>query len=1479
MCIRDSAYPFAFSDDWSTVVAAISYPYRTDNEDCDCHYGGRILAFADNHSFETSTIIPIIDPADHRFMVNTLLALARVTGDSLDACETPPGVPHIDSIPCGNPGESIIITGSGFTSDMTLTIGGDVVSFTWLDSSQIQIVIPSSLVQGYYQVQVITAEGVPSNIAILQVYCEWEVIIDIAPFCVGVMETLWIYGMNFSPSASIFLDGIPLIDYDIVSDSVIWVVMPDTTGLPEGPLYTLRVENSPTQYAERWVQYPCPPCADADTNYQITNLHFWEKTDGSDTVFIVYDLIAPEAVGVVISASTDGGDTWDVTLEHITGAFGDGIAPGESLVIIWFAGEDAPGIEMSDLLFRINVAEEGGIGGDTIGQSEYYVCGKLSFGGSGVCIYPIDTINVYVDWNNDEVIDSILTDIHEYCSLSGSELQNGTKISIIGKCILYFSQYTVSDGGAYEGAEMNWAMFPIKDWDSVYIIPSKIREAHIYSNESITIYIDYDFDDSPDEIHSISPSSEFVLDSTGVFPARIWGTGKFEVVMLDYNDSHYGNTDGISLIPESALSNHYVVPKRTHQLFGDENPQYDSSFVYILSNTNANNIDYQSVDIDTSLFLNEGEFAIIYDSTEAIINGSNNYLCYRKTEIIGWDDWRDVYRRYNTASIIHGINRVGYIYKWTNLATTSHGYPKDELAISSYLDDNHVSLDICDDGSIEYEAVLSTDTVIYFTETSFDFSSCYSKFISTKGVNILYNYSKWWSSSIEELRNTPLYPTFPDPCIFGAVYTSAISQGPLDTWSPRVNLICPPGPFNVGDITTLNWSVEDSFVPPNALTPLYPITIYFSDDGTSFYTISAGELNDGTADIVIPSVLTSNGYFALCVTDSFGHTSCDTCGPFTIVGDTTRPYGYAYADTCWPDTVYFVLHDDVGIDPSGIMITAPDGVHFWGDPNIFWLDDTTLVYLPPDETGYDTETWYSVYLFGAVDSSGNMLSGEMGVHFHICEEVCTVSIDSVWFSEETDCNDSNIVEICYILSSTCPDSLFNVNVRMRPDASSGWMSAGDGWFSTLTDTAGDFGAAVDTGMHCFNWIMNEDTAAEGREWEVVVTSLFLSTFEVIDSFPLDNSHGIAFDGENLVIAHNDPLNTISFIQNDYPYSVVRSITLSGISGIEDLEYVDGHLYGNITFSSSVHRLCEIDIYTGDIIRSGSDMHSNYISGLAFDGSVFWGGRRLSNHLAYATISSLTPIDFCDIDLEPGGDYWLEGMTWFMYKLWAVGDGTDGGGKLYVLDVGSCTLIDVLDIPFGFYYGPEGLGNDGHHLWYANQSTDHVYKLAVFESNSADTALDPLDSRPPSVHLLCPGDSAISAGDIVHLEWSVVDTFWNDDPCSLHIYGIGCSYDTTIIVPDTFYDWIVPSATAECDTVWFVVTVRDSFCNWGKDSCAIPPVCRPAWVWIECAPCGGYTGCYDQIVRWGMWDLDDIPIALDSTYFTVIITHSDMTWLL
>ncbi|MCD6124628.1 hypothetical protein J7J62_05600, partial [bacterium] len=92
-------------------------------------------------------------------------------------------------------------------------------------------------------------------------------------------------------------------------------------------------------------------------------------------------------------------------------------------------------------------------------------------------------------------------------------------------------------------------------------------------------------------------------------------------------------------------------------------------------------------------------------------------------------------------------------------------------------------------------------------------------------------------------------------------------------------------------------------------------------------------------------------------------------------------------------------------------------------------------------------------------------------------------VDSVWFWEETDCNDSNIVHICYTLSN-CEA---NISVWMSADSGGTWTPAGSSWFVTLLDTAGDIGANITLGTHCFEWVMSEDLpGVEDSSFEVMV---------------------------------------------------------------------------------------------------------------------------------------------------------------------------------------------------------------------------------------------------------------------------------------------------------------------------------------------------------------------------------------------------------
>jgi len=504
------------------------------------------------------------------------------------------------------------------------------------------------------------------------------------------------------------------------------------------------------------------------------------------------------------------------------------------------------------------------------------------------------------------------------------------------------------------------------------------------------------------------------------------------------------------------------------------------------------------------------------------------------------------------------------------------------------------------------------------------------------------------------------------------------------------------------------------------------------------------------------------------------------------------------------------------------------------------------------------------------------------------QDSCSVSIDSVWFSEETDCNDSNIVQICYILSSTCPDSLFNVSVRMRPDASSGWMSAGEGWFSTLTDTAGDLGAEVDTGLHCFNWIMKEDTTAEGRGWEVEITarnhigcsgeviwnlvdSLTFSSGTGQDITVTDHSIVVAVDG---IVPGNRDICLYEYDRCTGSLIRCDTIETDAYNTSQGLTYAFGYLW----VAGHDGAIFKLNPFTWEILHKYFVSGYVYFEGLTHDDSLIYaveGGMR--EICGFYPDSFVSPDTFAVIVSIPVSEVFdCEGITYVNGQFLVAAPGT-----LYVFNYdGSLDTTYSTPLPPSLH----GASFDGCYLFLSSHSyASHVVYIygnteysEMWLCPPVDTSSSPLDSRPPSVYLSCPGDSAVYAGDTVHLEWSVVDTFWNDDPCSLHIYGIGCSYDTTIIIPNTFYDWVVPSAATGCDAVWFVVSACDSFCNWGSDSCAIPPVCRPIEAEIVCAPCMGFTGCFDQIVQWSLTDLNSINIDTSRTYFSVYINHADGT---
>jgi len=195
-----------------------------------------------------------------------------------------------------------------------------------------------------------------------------------------------------------------------------------------------------------------------------------------------------------------------------------------------------------------------------------------------------------------------------------------------------------------------------------------------------------------------------------------------------------------------------------------------------------------------------------------------------------------------------------------------------------------------------------------------------------------------------------------------------------------------------------------------------------------------------------------------------------------------------------------------------------------------WLDDIMIgteiqfrveVY-NSGETGLTLEVYdaeHSNPAFTTVDIPGTLPPGgggnftfnfaptEVGLNidtvFGVTNEPCTTMpfiiyvqvrprwVDALWFWEETECNDSNIVHICY---NTNRDTS-NVNIWASIDSGATWVEAGTEWFKTFRDAEGDIGEGVSPDTHCFEWILSDDTL--GVELDTALIRIGLSTVEEV----------------------------------------------------------------------------------------------------------------------------------------------------------------------------------------------------------------------------------------------------------------------------------------------------------------------------------------------------------------------------------------------
>jgi len=87
----------------------------------------------------------------------------------------------------------------------------------------------------------------------------------------------------------------------------------------------------------------------------VENVSFSQAIDGSGLVTVSYDVgdADGDLLRIGLAVSSDGGVTWDVACDSLSGAVGEGIAPGPGKLVFWDLGAEHPGFFCDNLVVKV----------------------------------------------------------------------------------------------------------------------------------------------------------------------------------------------------------------------------------------------------------------------------------------------------------------------------------------------------------------------------------------------------------------------------------------------------------------------------------------------------------------------------------------------------------------------------------------------------------------------------------------------------------------------------------------------------------------------------------------------------------------------------------------------------------------------------------------------------------------------------------------------------------------------------------------------------------------------------------------------------------------------------------------------------------------------------------------------------------------------------------------------------------------------
>ncbi|MGB9561436.1 MAG: hypothetical protein ACPL6C_01340, partial [bacterium] len=366
----------------------------------------------------------------------------------------------------------------------------------------------------------------------------------------------------------------------------------------------------------------------------------------------------------------------------------------------------------------------------------------------------------------------------------------------------------------------------------------------------------------------------------------------------------------------------------------------------------------------------------------------------------------------------------------------------------------------------------------------------------------------------------------------------------------------------------------------------------------------------------------------------------------------------------------------------------------------------------------------------------------------------------------------------------------------------GSSDSGRSWdapINTITDTSGDLGENISPGIHCFNWLMHHDLPAfETRGFFIKVvaidTSFVLGDTNLIQNpgfeTPFNSSTDWSTRGAVTRSSSRYHSGSYSFYVNTdcWAQYIYQSWPL-----LENQSYFFECF---ILFESSTYRAMTLEIVRDWDPATGYALVSSAISFFTPDSISFtvWGGRNITisalrlttgewhrvgifadvTHRRQTVYIDGRPISFIETDTSYTPQYIIAG---------AVSGSCNNFGRLYF---------------------------DDFFLTYIN--------ISPYEHSSTGRA--PVDSRPPALTVDCP--SPIVGGETATFRISIDDIFYTANPVLFHIFGGGI--DEIHSFTGTSFTWRAPRVDIPSCTV--AVSVRDSFCNWGYDTCITTVISAP-----------------------------------------------------